>query len=344
MTTMKDVAEHAGVSTATVSFVINNTKPVAPATRARIEQSMADLGYQRNMVARALASRRTRIIALVYPALERRLGASSMQFVTSAAKAASDLDYHLVVWPVSNDGSELAELVGQGLVDGVVLMEVQLDDPRVAALQHSATPFALIGRTLDPTGLPHVDIDFTETVRVALDHLTNLGHRKIIFVTGTIDTTAFGAYGPWVRSSQAFLDQTAALGLDGVLVETEHTSHGGRELAHRLLADYPETTAVMIVDEHGSLGLLAELQTLEVRVPQDLSVVSLMTSAEMATLSNPALTVLESPGLQLGPLGVQALIRQLENEDPLPPELVPCRYVEGKSTGIARRRRLIQRR
>ena len=65
--TMKDVAERAGVSIATVSFVINNTKRVTPETRLRIETAMADLGFRRNVVARALASRRTRIIALVYP-------------------------------------------------------------------------------------------------------------------------------------------------------------------------------------------------------------------------------------------------------------------------------------
>ena len=72
--TMQDVAERAGVSIATVSFVVNNTKPVTPETRVRIEQAMADLGFRRNVVARALASRRTRIIALVYPALDHGIG------------------------------------------------------------------------------------------------------------------------------------------------------------------------------------------------------------------------------------------------------------------------------
>ena len=64
---MREVAQAAGVSIATVSFVVNNTKPVTPATRRRIEQAMADLGFRRNMVARALVSRRTQIIALVCP-------------------------------------------------------------------------------------------------------------------------------------------------------------------------------------------------------------------------------------------------------------------------------------
>ena len=68
--TMQDVADRAGVSIATVSFVVNNTKRVTPETRARVEQAMQDLGFRRNLVARALASRRTRIIALVLAALD----------------------------------------------------------------------------------------------------------------------------------------------------------------------------------------------------------------------------------------------------------------------------------
>ena len=75
-----------------------------------------------------------------------------IEFITSAAREASAENYHLVVWPVSNDGVELSELVGQGLVDGVLLMEVQLDDPRVARLQALDIPFALIGRTATRTG------------------------------------------------------------------------------------------------------------------------------------------------------------------------------------------------
>jgi len=96
MVTMRDVAQRAGVSIATVSFLLNDTKPVTAATRARIEQAMVELGYRRNMVARALASRRTHIIAMAYPALEHRFGMSTAEFFTSAAEAARKQDYHLV--------------------------------------------------------------------------------------------------------------------------------------------------------------------------------------------------------------------------------------------------------
>src|SRR5918998_5728985 len=93
--TMREVAAAAGVSIATVSFVVNNSKPVAPETRERIERAVAELGFRRNVVARALVSRRTRIIALAYPMVEHRLGGSASEFITSAAQAASAAGYHL---------------------------------------------------------------------------------------------------------------------------------------------------------------------------------------------------------------------------------------------------------
>ena len=201
-TTMREVAEAAGVSIATVSFVVNNSKRVAPETRERIERVMAELGFRRNVVARALASRRTRIIALVYPMLAHRLAGSVTEFITSAARAAS-AGYHLVVWPVGNDGSELAALVGEKLVDGVLLMEVQLDDARVAALRELDIPFALIGRTRDVTGLHYVDIDFDASVQMAMDHLAELGHHRIVLVNGSQEES-FASYGPYVRSEIAY--------------------------------------------------------------------------------------------------------------------------------------------
>jgi DNA-binding LacI/PurR family transcriptional regulator len=89
MVTMRDVADRAGVSIATVSFVVNGTKPVSADTRTRIERAMADLGFRRNAVARALASRRTHILAMAYPALDHELSSSSLEFFTSAAATAA---------------------------------------------------------------------------------------------------------------------------------------------------------------------------------------------------------------------------------------------------------------
>lgn len=329
MVTMRDVAQRAGVSIATVSFLLNDTKPVTAATRARIEQAMTELGYRRNVVARALASRRTHIIAMAYPALEHRFGMSTAEFFTSAAEAARRQDYHLVLWPVGNDGVELRELLGQGLVDGVVLMEVQLDDPRIDVLQQAGTPFAMIGRTSELDGLSHVDIDFDTTVEDAVRHLHELGHRELALISGDLEDPRFHEYGPWVRVEQAYRRVAASYGLSVVVLPCSDTTQAGQAAAERLLEQHPETTAVLVLNEYAALGVVSGLKRAGHDVPGDYSVLSLLMVPETAAMADPELTMMRTPGPELGQLGTEALIRQLEGADPLPPQLVPAKLSPG---------------
>jgi len=335
-TTMREVAEAAGVSIATVSFVVNNSKRVAPETRSRIERVMTELGFRRNIVARALASRRTQIIALVYPVLEHRLSGSITEFITSAARAASAAEYHLVVWPVGNDGSELAALVGQKLVDGVLLMEVQLEDARVAALLELDIPFALIGRTRDVTGLHYVDIDFDASVQMAMDHLATLGHHQIVLVNGSQEGESFASYGPYVRSEIAYRELCAQREIEPVVLVCRQTVRSGREAAMELVATAPDTTAVIIADEVAAAGLVAELTRAGREVPSDISVMSILSSLDMAAICNPPLTTVTAPGTELGRLGVEALLRQLDGGPPMTPVLRAGVLAIGESTGPIR--------
>jgi DNA-binding LacI/PurR family transcriptional regulator len=339
MVTMRDVADRAGVSIATVSFLLNDKKPVTAATRAKIEQAMAELGYRRNLVARALASRRTHIIAMAYPALEHRFGMSTAEFFTSAAEAARKEDYHLVLWPVGNDGGELRELLGQGLVDGVVLMEVQLDDPRVDVLQQAGTPFALIGRTTELEGLSHVDIDFDTTVEDAVKHLYEHGHRELALISGDLDDPRFHDYGPWVRTEDAYRRVAASYGLPVVVLPCSDTTQAGKLAAERLLTDHPETTAILVLNEYAALGVMSGLKRSGHDVPADISVLALLMVPETAALTEPELTMMRTPGPELGELGTESLLRELEGDDPLPPQLVPAKLVPGATVAAPRARR-----
>jgi DNA-binding LacI/PurR family transcriptional regulator len=336
MATMREVAEAAGVSIATVSFVINDTKPVMPATRQRIEQAMADLGFRRNMVARALASRRTRIIALVYPFPQHWMGASTREFIIGAAHAANEADHHLVIWPVGNDGSELVTLLGQKLVDGVLLMSVQMDDARVDALRGLDTPFTLIGRTRDVSGLHYVDIDFAASMRMAMDHLAELGHRQIVFVNGSREQEGLAGFGPFVRSEQAYRGLAEERGIEPVVLYCRPSVRSGRDAASELLAMAPDTTAVIIEDEAGAAGLVAELKRLDRSVPGDISVLSILSSADMAEMCDPPLTTVTVPGSELGRLGVESLLQQLDGRPPLTPGLRTGVLTAGESTGPVR--------
>jgi DNA-binding LacI/PurR family transcriptional regulator len=312
MATMRDVALLAGVSKATVSFVVNGTKPVLPETRARVEEAMVELDFRRNVLARALASRRTRIIALLYPAADHRLGINALRIITSAATTASERGYNLVLWTVSNDATQLLELLGGGLVDGVILMEVQLEDARIEVLTESGIPFALIGRTNNSAELRFVDIDFEQTVRDGLDYLASLGHVEIALVMAELEGTHLEGYGSFARTEEAFRAQTAERNIASTVVSVPASLRGGQLAADTVLAALPNVTAIVVANEDAAPGLVSALVAAGKRVPEDISVLSILTTPELAAIAHPVLSTINVPQQQLGRIAVSTLVDELD--------------------------------
>lgn len=337
MATMQDVADRAGVSITTVSFVVNDTKPVAAATRARVEAAMAELGYRRNVLARALASRRTRIVALAFPALEHRLGTSALSVVTSAAQAANERGFNVVLWPLS-DQARLEEYVSDGLVDAVLLMEVTADDPRVALLRRLGVPFALIGRTKDPADLPYVDMDFESAVADGLDHLTELGHERVALFLGELHSESLAGYGPIARTEAAYLRESAERGLEPVVLRSPQDPRSGHAAAERLITEHPEVTAVLALNEDALYGFVNGLRTRVRSVPDDVSVLGLATSPDVITTADPPVSALVAPGAELGRRSLDAMVDRLDDPTtPMVQELVRCTLQLVGSTGPAPR-------
>lgn len=306
MATMQDVARRAGVSIATVSFVVNDSKPVSPETRDRVRAAMLELGYRPNAVARALARRRSHIVAVVYPLVPSRPLNTATTFLTGAAEAAAENDYSIVLWPTVGGSERLADLRSDGLLDGVVLMQVTTDDERVAILRDSGTPFTLIGRTRDPSALDWVDIDFEGMVEEALERLIALGHSRIALVLGPERSPAFG---PYARTREAFERVSAERGVDASLLHCDESPAGGRELARSL--DPRAASAVVVINAGAAVGFAHELRHRGVRVPDDLSIVLLASDPDVADLADPALDLLVAPGHALGRRGVEALLARL---------------------------------
>ncbi|MEU4678343.1 LacI family DNA-binding transcriptional regulator [Micromonospora sp. NPDC023737] len=336
MATMHDVARLARVSVSTVSYVLTGTRPISQATRAKVLAAMAELGYQPNAMARGLASRRSRIVSLLMPMDERGLGATETAFVTGAAAAASAAGYHLVLSPVG-DLDDLRRLASQRMLDGAVLMEVQVEDERVTTLQEAAVPLVLIGRTGDTTGLSYVDIDFDQTVREAVDHLVGLGHRRIVYVNHSAAAIATG-YGPAVRTRDAFVTAMTGHGLEPLMIPAQDSAAGGRAALAAALAEAPDLSAVLVMNENAIFGILGELTNRGLAVPHDVSVVSMVTSPQVAELATPALTAMTSPGSALGRIAVEALLRHVENAgDAQHQQLLPCTLeVRGSTSPAAR--------
>ncbi|WP_402466278.1 LacI family DNA-binding transcriptional regulator [Isoptericola aurantiacus] len=307
---MQDVADRAGVSLTTVSFVVNGAKPVAASTRARVETAMADLGYRRNVLARALASQRSRILALVFPALEHRLGSAALSIVTAAAAAATERGFNVVLWPVTG-AAQLDDYVSGGLVDGVLLMEVTAEDPRVDVLRDRQVPFGLVGRTERPDGLAFVDMDFEGMVAVGLEHLADLGHTRTALFLGDLGSPSWSGYGPITRTEEAYLRLAAERDLGAVVVRAPQDPRSGHRAADGLIAAHPDVTAVLALNEAALSGFVNGLVAGGRSVPDDVSVLGVATSSEAISTADPAVSAVVAPGPELGRRSVDALIDRL---------------------------------
>ncbi len=338
MPTMIDVAKRAGVAVSTVSYALNGTRPISEETRQRIFAVMEELGYRPHALARGLASKRSRIIALLFPAPERGLGFTELEFVTNAADAARENGYHLILWPSEmHDPNELRQLTQQGLVDGMIVMEVRLHDERIDLLREIGFPFSMIGRCADTTGIGCVDIDFEQTVQEAVNYLADLGHTHIAFLNQSQSVFDSG-YGPAVRAQARFEQVVQTAGLKGITRFCHTAPRAGYEAFNDLLAECSNLTALVAMNERAVPGVMQAIADRDWRIPDDFSLIVIVSSARMAEMMMPPLTTADAPTAELGRLGAELLIQQLEAQEQSALQvLVPCRLVVRSSSGPCRR-------
>src|SRR5689334_1059829 len=160
-----EIARRAGVSRSTVSYALSGKRPVTAETKQRIQSVIDELGYQPNAAAQALKEGRTRTLGLVIPPASRRLTDMQLGFVASVVEAAARADLDVLLSPSGGDHDRSFERIVAGRrVDGVILMEIRLQDERVTRLQQAGLPFVTIGRTANPETMSWVDLDYATLI------------------------------------------------------------------------------------------------------------------------------------------------------------------------------------
>jgi DNA-binding LacI/PurR family transcriptional regulator len=317
-----------------VSYVLSGTRPISKPTRERIERAMRELDYTPNALARGLKSKRSKIIAVLFPAGPGGLPLSAMEYILGASDYAQSRGYHLLLWTTDVDAlAELSQLAGQGLVDGVLLMEVQLDDPRVKVLDDARLTFVMIGRTLDSEGVDYADTDFDQCASVAVRHLAGLGHRRLGFVTLGHDATAAGR-GNVVRLGEAVRRAAEDAGVTVAQVPCEPSLDAGRQAFHELLALDRDLTAVISFNERALPGIVAAAAEEGRRIPDELALVSIDIPLQAAEMYVPPMTTVSPPAARMGSAAVETLIARLEGDaGPAKQVLFAGRLEERGTTG-----------
>lgn len=308
MVTRKDVAQRAGVSASTVSYVISGARPISAETRERVERVMRELDYTPNAIAQSLAGSRKGIIALHFPVDRRGLNTTEFEYLSAATQRARERGCHTLLWsgPV-DDVDGLRSLVASQMVDGVVLLEVFTDDPRIAMLQAAGARFSLIGRPADADGLVWVDDDFDTLAALAVDHVADLGHRRLFYLAPPSDELQRG-HGAAVRTLATLRHATERRGLTLTVFAAERSTHGGHRAFAQLQAATPRPTAVLTFNELAISGLLHAAATAGVSIPDDLTVVALSHADVVAEMLSPPLTTVSPSPTELATLAVDGLM------------------------------------
>jgi DNA-binding LacI/PurR family transcriptional regulator len=328
--TIGDVARHAGVAASTVSYVLSGKRTISAATKERVLASVRELGYRPHAGARALASNRSGVLALAMPLHAGMNLPVLMAFVTSVVTAARSHDHDALLLTGDEGADGLERVVASALVDGLIVMEVELDDPRVPVLRRLDRPSVLIGVPAVTEGLTCVDLDFAGAAAKCVDHLADLDHRRIVllgsapsvyargigFAQRTIDGFTEAARGRGIRASNRPLEQS----YDAVLATTR-----------ALLEEQPDLTGLVVHNEAALEPLLSALRALGRRVPEDVSVVAICPD-ETAQHTSPPLSNVHLPAEELGKEAVTLLMGKLGGQTTAGVTLLPPRLTARAST------------
>ncbi|MER7581165.1 LacI family DNA-binding transcriptional regulator [Kitasatospora sp. NPDC097691] len=330
MVTLADVARHAGVSSSTVSYALSGKRPISDETRIRVERAITDLGYHPNAGARALAGKRSHIIALVVP-LRPEVHVPTMMEIAIAVTVAARAHGYDVLLLTNDEGPEgVRRVAATGLADGVILMDVRLDDDRIPVLRAEEIPAALIGLPDDPAGLSCVDHDFATAGALCADHLADLGHRDIAFIGYSSGVYRRHA-GYAERTLNGFRARAERRGLRFLHRPCEGTYESTAGTLARILADRPDTTGFVVQNEAAIGPLLSLLRASGRTVPEDASVIAICPDP-LAEQHAPRLTSVTSPKKDLGQVAVDQVMARIaattagdevaEQLVLMPPELV----------------------
>ena len=264
-----DVARYAGVSIATVSYVLSDSGRISPATRDRVMEAVEALGYHPSARAQSLVLRRSRTVGLAEPQHTLRSDPSFSLFLAGVADACRQRGYHvMLIAPLSGSGDEagLTAVARSGLVDGVILMESAAAASTIEAFAAAEMPCVIYGRSDQG---PWVDIDQEAGAELATRHLLDFGHQRIVHL-GLPEDTAVGRLRR--RGYEKALWQ-AETGLEPQVLVTDGTFGAGYHLTTSLMAEPTRCTAVFAATDQLALGVIKRAGELGVEVPRQLSVV-----------------------------------------------------------------------
>ncbi len=311
--TSHDVARRAGVSRTTVSYVLNKTAGanISDATRQRVLEAAAALGYVPNAAAQMLAGQRTQIVGLVFPRAHRHLSTHLflLQVMDGLMAAVERNDMRLLIDSVDGTMEEAyMELVQAKRIDGLVLIDAPIDDPAVLRLAKDRFPVVTLGHFHKQ--FSSVDVDNRGSGRLAVEHLLERGHSRIGCITNfparpTHENERLAGYRDALQQANIAIDEA-------LIVHGLYSPESGQAAMEQLLAQRPRPTAVFVSSDVVAFGAVQAIQAAGLHIPTDIAVVG-FDDVPLATFCTPPLTTIHVPAVAMGHRAGELLFARIAN-------------------------------
>ncbi|GAB2738872.1 LacI family DNA-binding transcriptional regulator [Streptomyces bullii] len=330
MATMADVARSAGVSVATVSHVLNGTRPVLPHTRQAVLDAVEELGYTPNSLARSLVTSRTRSIGLAVSAISNPYFTEILQGVEACAL---EHGYSLLIADPHDDPvheRKVVQLLHERRVDGMIVAPSADPAELLAYLGRHDVPAVFLDRLVETPRIDQVATENAGPTAELVTHLAGLGHRRIALVAGRPGLSTTGERITGYRNGLA----AAGLAYDERLLVHGHSESAGAERATAALLSLDQPpTALVTANNAMTIGALRALRDGGLSVPEDIALCCFDDFA-WADLFAPRLTAIAQPSRDIGATAVRVLLDRLAEPDrPARTVRLPCAFVHRTSCG-----------
>ena len=310
--TIRDIAERAGVSKGAVSYALNGRPGVSSDTRDRILAIADELGWYPNRAARALSAARADACGLVLarPAKTIAIEPFFMEFIAGVESELAARSIALTIQLVRNVREEIAVYQrwwGEHRVDGVLMVDLRVDDPRVEEVMRLGLPAVVIGGPLESGTLPSVWHDEASVVTEAIRYLAALGHTRVAHVSGVAD---------FVHTRQrtaAFLQTVEELGLEGEVLETDYSAESGARATRKLLSSPTPPSAILFDSDLLAVTGLGVVLQMGFSVPDDVSIIGWDDSL-ISQVVHPPLTAITRDITAYGIAATRRLLEAIEGE------------------------------
>lgn len=320
--TLRDIAERVGKSVPTVSRALGGFGDISPETRAEVQRVAEELGYEPSATATNLKKRRTDTITLVLPTEARPRFADPFfsEFVSGVVDQAAQ--HHLDLAVVTNAGDDecatYRKYIRSRRTDGFIVMRTKLQDERIEFLRDDGFPFVAFGRTGSDNDFHFVDEDGAAGIRLAVDHLVALGHRRLAFIAEPLYLTKAS------HRLQGFRDGLHAHDLPcepDLVIEANFRQPSGRLATQKLLNRADPPTAIVACNDLLALGAMSEAHARGLVVGREVSITG-FDDIMLAEYTHPALTTVHQPAQEMGALVVDLLVRIIHKQPLETPQII----------------------